>query len=174
MRPPWSCWTKATSSSTRPEARLTAALALAALSLAACAPGAPKGVDKDRLDAAVSDAIGDPATCLLIAEKASGKLVYRYNTATVCARQLPSCQGPGQGAAAWQVKDLLAATLKDGQPRALSCSTSADASRGVSWVSGVLPQKGLVYAAVMEGTRTFPGRMMADRLEPRLKDLGLQ
>jgi hypothetical protein len=170
MRPPWSCWTKATSSSTRPEARAAAALALAALSLAACAPGAPKGVDKDKLDAAVSDAIGDPATCLLIAEKASGKLVYRYNTATVCARQLPSCQG----SVAWQVKDLLAATVKDGQPRALSCSTTADASRGVSWVSGVLPQKGYVYAAVMEGTRTFPGRMMADRLEPRLKDLGLQ
>ena len=170
MRRPWSCWTKATSSSTRPEARGVAALALAALALAACAPGAPKGVDKDKLDAAVSDAIGDPATCLLIAEKAGGKVVYRYNTATVCARQLPSCQG----AVAWQVKDLLAATVKDGQARTLSCSTTADASRGVSWVSGVLPLKGLVYAAVMEGTRTFPGRMMADRLEPRLKDLGLQ
>jgi hypothetical protein len=32
----------------------------------------------------------------------------------------------------------------------------------------------LAYAAVMEGTRTFPGRMMADRLEPRFRDLGLQ
>ena len=150
--------------------RPSAAIAIAVLGLAACAPGAPRGVDKDKLDAAVSDAIGDPATCLLIAEKASGKLVYRYNTATLCARQLPSCQGQ----AAWQVKNLLAATVKDGQPRTLSCNTSADASHGVSWVSGVLPQKGLVYAAVMEGTRTFPGRMMADRLEPRLKDLGLQ
>lgn len=150
--------------------RSLAALALVAASLAGCAPTAPKGVDKDKLDAAVSDAIGDPASCLLIAERASGKVVYRYNTATVCVRQLPSCQGP----TAWQVKDLLAATAKDGRSRALSCNTTADASRGVSWTSGVMPAKGLVYAAVMEGTRTFPGRMMADRIEPRFKDLGLQ
>lgn len=154
--------------------RTLAALGLVAATLVACAPGAPKGVDKEKLDAAVSDAIGDPASCLLIAEKASGKVVYRYNTATVCARELPSCAAPGQGPATWQVKDLLAATVKDGQPRTRSCNTTADASRGVSWTSGVLPAKGLAYAAVMEGTRTFPGRMMADRIEPRFKDLGLQ
>jgi hypothetical protein len=150
--------------------RALATIAALAIGLAACSPSAPKGVDKEKLDAAVSDAIGDPASCLLIAERASGKVVYRYNTATACARPLPSCQGPN----AWQVKDLLAATIKDGQSRALSCNTTADASRGVSWTSGVMPQKGLAYAAMMEGTRTFPGRMMADRLEPRLKDLGLQ
>ena len=169
MRRPWSCSTKATRSNRPPEAAV-AVLALAALALASCAPGAPKGVDKAKLDEAVSDAIGDPASCLLIAERATGKVVYRYNTATVCARQLPSCEGP----TAWRLKDLLAQTVKDGQPRALSCNTTADASRGVSWASGVLPQKGLVYAAVMEGNRGFPGRMMADRIEPRFKDLGLQ
>ncbi|MDB5441989.1 MAG: hypothetical protein JWP86_3033 [Phenylobacterium sp.] len=156
--------------SSRPPEAVLGALVLVAVSLAACSPGAPRGVDKDKLDAAVSDAIGDPASCLLIAEKATGKVVYRYNTATVCARQLPACQGQ----AVWQVKDLLAATVKDGQPRALSCNTTADASRGVSWASGVLPAKGLVYAAMMEGTRTFPGRMMAERIEPRLQDLGLK
>ena len=150
--------------------RAFTALGLIAASLAACAPGAPKGVDKEKLDAAVSDAVGDPASCLLIAERPGGKIVYRYNTATVCARVLPSCQGPGT----WQVKDLLAATVKDGRSRALSCNTTADASRGVSWAAGVLPAKGLAYAAVMEGTRTFPGRMMADRIEPRFKDLGLR
>jgi hypothetical protein len=153
---------------------LASLAAVAAVGLAACSPTAPKGVDKAKLDAAVSDAIGDPASCLLIAEQASGKVVYRYNTATVCARELPSCLAAGQGPAAWPVKDLLAATVKDGQPRRLSCNATADASRGVSWTSGVLPGKGLAYAAVMEGTRTFPGRMMADRIEPRLKDLGLQ
>ena len=153
--------------------RLTV-LAVAAAALAACAPSAPKGVDKEKLDAAVSDAVGDPASCLLIGQMAGGKIVYRYNTATVCDRELPSCQASGQGPAAWKVKDLLAATVKDGQPRALSCNTTADASRGVSWASGVLPAKGLAYAAVMEGTRTFPGRMMADRIEPRFKDLGLK
>jgi hypothetical protein len=169
MRRPWSSWTKATRSRRRPDA-CPAAPALIVLTLAACSPGAPKGVDKDKLDAAVSDAIGDPASCLLIAEKASGKVVYRYNTATVCARLLPSCEGSGVR----QVKDLLAATAKDGRARTLSCNTTVDASRGVSWASGILPASGLAYAAVMEGTRTLPGRMMADRIEPRLKDLGLQ
>ncbi|HEX3887630.1 MAG TPA: hypothetical protein VHW05_09045 [Phenylobacterium sp.] len=149
--------------------RAAPALALIALGLAACSPGAPKGVDKDRLDAAVSDAIGDPDTCLMIAEQPSGKVVYRYNTASTCDRKLPSCQGAGQQ----KLKDLLAAAAKDGQRRELSCLTTADASRGVSWLAAPIPGKGLVYAAVMEGTRTFPARMMADRLEPRLKDVGL-
>jgi len=149
--------------------RWTLAMGLAAVALAACSPGAPKGVDKDKLDDAVSAAIGDPATCVLIAEQASGKVVYRYNTATICARTLPSCDSPGSRT----VRDLLEATRKDGKPRRLSCYSSADASRGVGWASGPIPGKGLVYAAVMEGKRSFPGMMMADRLEGRFKDVGL-
>src|SRR5438477_440635 len=106
-------------------------------------------IDRDLLDASnilpheqvdvlniTTDAIGDPATCLMIAERATGKVVYRYNTATICARQLPSCEGP----VAHGVKELLEETRKDGQPRRLSCSTTADQSRGVGWSSGVLPQ----------------------------------
>lgn len=168
MPRPSSSSTKPTRSRRRPEALLASALLLL---VSACSPQAPKGVDKAKLDEAVSDAIGDPASCLMIAERPGGKVVYRYNTATVCARQLPSCEGAG---APHGVKDLLDETVKDGQPRRLSCSTTADNSRGVSWVSGVLPQKRLAYAAVMEGTRTFPGMMMAERIEPRFKDLGLQ
>jgi len=149
--------------------RVAAALALLGLALSACSPGAPKGVDKAKLDEAVSDAIGDPASCLMIAERGSGKIVYRYNTATACDRALPSCEGANLR----KVKDLAGLVAKDGQPRTLSCNTTADASRGVSWAAGPLPAKGLAYAAVMEGTRTFPGRMMAERIEPRLHDLGL-
>lgn len=171
MRPPSCSWMTPTRSRRRPSSAFGVALAgLALAALAACSPTAPKGFDKAKLDQAVSDAIGDPATCLMIAERPGGKVVYRYNTATVCARQLPSCEGP----AAHGVKDLLDETVKDGRARTLSCNTTADGSRGVSWASGVLPQKGLAYAAVMEGNRTFPGRMMADRIEPRFKDLGLQ
>jgi hypothetical protein len=146
-----------------------AVLAWAALALSACAPGAPKGVDKEKLDEAVSDAVGDPATCLMIAEQPTGKMVYRYNTATACDRALPSCEGAGQR----KLKDLLDEVAKDGQRREVSCNTTADASRGVSWLAAPTGRKGLVYAAVMEGTRTFPARMMADRIEPRLHDLGL-
>jgi hypothetical protein len=148
-----------------------AALTLGALALGACSPGAPKGVDKDQLDAAVSRAIGDPNSCLLIAEQANGKLVYRYNTHTACARALPACAGAGSDLQT--VDQLLKATLKDGQARTLSCSSTADASRGVGWASGAIPGKGLVYAAMMEGARAFPGRMMADRLSGAFKDAGL-
>ena len=150
-------------------ARRIVLLSLCALALAACAPAAPKGVDKDRLDAAVSRAIGDPASCLLIAEQASGRVVYRYNTHTACARALPACDAPG----ARTLDELLRVTRKDGQARALSCNTAADASRGVGWASGPIAGKGLVYAAMMEGPRAFPGRMMTDRLARAFRGAGL-
>ncbi|HEX2818032.1 MAG TPA: hypothetical protein VHN39_16690, partial [Phenylobacterium sp.] len=92
-------------------------LAALALALAACSPGAPKGVDKDTLDTAISRAIGDPDSCLLIAEQASGKLVYRYNTHTACARPLPACAGAASGTQT--LDQLLKATAKDGQARTL-------------------------------------------------------
>jgi hypothetical protein len=146
-------------------------ISFAAATLAACSPGAPKGVEKEVLDDAVSRAIGDPDSCMLIAEQESGKLVYRYNSHTACARLLPSCTG---GAPATQtIEDLLKVTRKDGQTRTLSCNSTADASRGVGWASGVIPGKGLVYAAMMEGPRAFPGRVMAERLSQAFRDAGL-
>ncbi len=154
----------------RRQARLSQlVLAVSALGLSACDPGAPRGVDKATLDEAVSRAIGDPNTCVLIAEQAGGKLVYRYNNHTACGQRWPACETAERRNAG----DLLDATLKDGRARRLSCNTQADASRGVGWASGPIPGKGLVYAAVMEGDRGFPGRVMADRLERAFKDAGL-
>ena len=139
----------------------TASLA-ALLLVAACSPsGAPPGVDRDELDAAVSKAIGDPNSCVLIAQKGSGRVLYQYNSATACATKWPACDHPGDIA----VKTLLEATAKDGKARELSCDSAEDASRGVGWASGPIPGKPLVYAAVMEGDRAFPGRMMAERLD---------
>jgi len=145
-------------------------IALGALALAACAPSAPKGVDKAKLDEAVSKAIGDPASCLLIADQASGRLVYRYNTPIACDRELPACDAKGMRT----IDQLLKATRQDGQPRQLSCYSTADASRGVGWASGVIPGKGLVYAAMMEGDRSFPGRMMAERIDNAFAKVGLK
>jgi hypothetical protein len=122
------------------------AAAAALLILAACAPGAPPGVKKQALDDAVSRAIGDPNSCLLIAEKGSGTM---------------------------KTKDLLEAVAKDGRPRQLSCNTLADASRGVGWAAGPVAGKDLVYAAMMEGDRAFPGMMMADRLDGAFRRAGL-
>lgn len=134
--------------------------AFAALGLAACSPSAPPGVDRDELDAQVSRAIGDPASCLLIGKAGSGRVLYRYNTATTCDRELPACSAPGKT----KVKALLEASARDRQVRQLSCNTTADASRGVGWAAGPIAGTELVYAAVMEGDRAFPGRMMAERL----------
>lgn len=132
------------------------------MGVAACSPGAPPGVDRDALDAQVSRAIGDPNSCLLIAKAGSGRVLYRYNSATACAREFPACDRPGTR----KLSELLDATAQDRQPRMLSCNTLADASRGVGWASGpIAGSEGLVYAAMMEGDRAFPGRMMADRLE---------
>jgi hypothetical protein len=146
--------------SRRPLEAFAGAAALA-LSLVACSPSAPPGVDQDQLDAEVSRAIGDPATCLLIGKAGSGKLLYRYNTATTCDRVLDACKG----GARMKLADLLVATAKDRAPRQTSCNTTPDGSKGVGWASGPIAGTDLVYAAVMEGDRTFPGRMMADRLD---------
>jgi hypothetical protein len=148
---------------------VAAAVALAALALAACGSRLPKGVDPDKLDQAVSDAIGGPQTCMLIGRQGSGQVVWRYNTHTTCGRSLPACDAPGTRT----VGDLLKATAKDGQARTLSCNSAADASRGVGWTSGVIPGRGLVYAAAMEGERALPGRIMAEKVEGALHDGGL-
>lgn len=141
--------------------RSISVFALAAtLGLSACSPDAPPGVNRDELDAAVSKVLGDPATCVLIGKAGSGRLLYRYNTATACDRELPACDGPG----VTKIAAVLKATAGDRQPRTFSCSSTADASRGVGWASGPIEGTDLVYAAMMEGDRAFPGRMMADRL----------
>lgn len=167
MRRRWFCSTTATASSKRPEAA-AAVLALIALGLTACAPAGLPGVDRDRLDAEVSRAIGDPNSCVLIARKGGGAL-YRYNSATACAREFPACDAPGNR----KLDDLLKATVADGQPRTLSCNTLADGSRGVGWAAGPVPGTDLVYAALMEGDRAFPGRMMADRLSGAFRRAGV-
>jgi hypothetical protein len=146
-------------------ARLGAVL----LTLAGCAPKLPDGVDPDQLEAAVSRAIGDPGTCVLIAPRGQDRPAWRYNTHTACARPLPACDGPGQRT----VGDLLAAVARDGQARVTSCASSPDGARSVAWAAGPVAGRDLVYAAVMEGERAFPGRIVADRLEGAFEIAGL-
>jgi hypothetical protein len=140
-----------------------------ALALGACSPSLPEGVDERRLAREISGAIGDPNTCVLIAPSGSDKVAYRYNTYMTCARSLPACEAPDKRT----VNDLLAQVARDGAPRAMSCPSNDDGSRGVAWAAGAIEGRGLVYAAVMEGERAFPGRMMAERLARAFKDAGL-
>ena len=155
----------------RARVRLLGAFGLAgAMGLASCAPDAPPGVDRDELDAAISKAIGGSATCVVIGQAGSGRVLYRYNTATACDRELPACDVPG----VTKIAVVLKTTAKDSQPRTLSCNSAADASRGVGWASGPIAGTDLVYAAMMEGDRAFPGRMMAERLARAFQKVGLQ
>jgi hypothetical protein len=147
----------------RPSPLRAGAAALTALALAACSPSAPPGVDRAALDEQVSRAIGDPNSCLLIAQADSGKLYYRYNSHTACDREFPSCEGGGQ--AKTKLAQLLERTVHTRAAVQLSCDSEPDGSRGVGWAAGPIAGTDLVYAAMMEGDRAFPGRMMAERLE---------
>jgi hypothetical protein len=149
--------------------RQPALAALALLILTACAPTAPKGTDKATLDGLVDRAIGDPNSCVLIARPSEARAVYRYNQRLICDRGWPACDGPGQQT----VNDLLAAVAKDGKARTASCPTNPDGSRGVAWAAGPITGQDLVYAAVMEGDRALPGRIMAERLAIAFKKAGL-
>lgn len=153
---------------------LPVVFAMAGLALAACDPTAPKGVDQDTLDAAVSRAIGDPNTCVLLLTPGEGKVVYRFGDYSTCARSYPACSAPGELSA-----DELAKAAAAGDVRAASCDTAGDGSRRVGWASGPAPQSPgtthgpLVYAAVMEGPTVLPGREIKARLEPAMKRAGL-
>src|SRR5436190_24217014 len=102
MPPPWCSWTTATASRRPPEAVVRAGAmaglwAALALVPAACAPTPPsgRGLDKDALDEAIAQAIGDPDTCVLLADRATRAVVYRYGEHMTCARSLPACDRAG-------------------------------------------------------------------------------
>ena len=147
---------------------LAAALGLSVAVLAACSPTAPKGVDKAVLDEAVSRAIGDPGTCLLIAE--GGKTVYQYGTHMVCGRSLPTCDGQG----AQTLEQLLKATPATGDRKTASCRSNPEGTRIVAWASGpVEGRPGMTYAAVMEANEAPPGIVIADKLTSAFARAGL-
>ena len=148
-----------------------ALLALPLLLLAACTPTPPsgKGLDKDALDQAIGRAIGDPTTCVILADRVSGKEVYRYGDAIGCARTYPACDRPGLMNA---IASLQYAARPDG--RTASCPTAPDGSESVGWAAGrVGGKRDLIYGAVMQGKRSLPGREMAARLDNAFSDLGL-
>lgn len=153
----------------RPHLILLPVLAL----LAAC-DQAPKGTEVNRLDAAVSDAVGDPNTCVLLVEKGGGKVVYRYGSHANCGRVLPSCQGD-----ATLTADQLGALAAAGEVRTISCDSGPGGENRVAWAAGPAPKSpgakhgDLAYAALMEGPGVLPGREIAIRLEEALVKGGM-
>jgi hypothetical protein len=149
------------------------AVGLAALGLAACEPAGPKGIDSELLTQQVSKAIGDPNTCVLIVEKSTAKVVFRYGDYMTCALGRPACDGVGILST-----DDLAKLAAAGDTRTTSCDATGDAGR-VGWASGpITPSAGstagdLAYAANMQGPSVLPGREIKVRLESAFKKSGL-
>lgn len=144
-----------------------AALGVSAAILSACAPGAPAGVEKAKLDDAVGRAIGDPGTCVLIGQ--GGKVVYRYGTNVICGRKLPACDEPGMRT----VAELLAVAPASGLPKTASCRSNPEGTRIVAWAAGPIEGGDLVFAAVMEGDEVPPGVIIADKLKTAFARAGV-
>jgi hypothetical protein len=140
-----------------------------ALVLAACAPSGPK-LPSDALDQAIAASIGDPTTCVIVADRTSGRSVYSYNGGFNCTRGLPACDRPGFLSAK---QSLAFAALPHG--RDASCNSNADGSRTVGWAEGRVKsaRHDFIYSAVMEGQRALPGHEMAARLDDAFANAGL-
>ena len=138
------------------------------LTLAACSPKG--GLPTAKLDAAIGSTIGDPTTCMLIADRASGKVIYSYGDRFNCVRALPACDRPGTLSARQALG--LAATSTG---RGASCASVPDGSRSVGWAEGVIAgsQPPMLYSAVMEGQAALPGIEMNSRLAQVFTDTGV-
>ena len=146
-----------------------AALACVA-ALGACTPKSGQGLPHSELDNLVGNAIGDPATCLLLADAKSGVVVYQYGNEFNCDRALPACDAPG----AMNARAALKFAKQPGG-RMQSCPSVPDASRWVGWAEGRVPGKSrdLIYSAVMEGQHALPGHEINARLYDAFEKAGL-
>jgi uncharacterized Zn-binding protein involved in type VI secretion len=151
-------------------------LAIAA-SLEACSPkpggvaASASGLPSNRLDNQIAAAIGDPTTCVLIAEAGDGRVLYRYGDDFNCVRGLPACDATGL----INAKTALQFAARPGG-RFASCNSLPDGSRQVGWAEGPVQSvagRHLVYSAVMEGQRALPGHEMNARLFDAFSKAGL-
>ena len=138
--------------------------------LAACGPKSGQGLQTSRLDTLIAAAIGDPSTCVLLADAKTRQVVYRYGEAFNCDRTLPACDSSG-------AMNAHAALQFAGQPggRLASCASVPDGSRLVGWAEGRVPstKRDLIYSAVMEGQRALPGHEINARLYDAFQKAGL-
>ena len=134
---------------------------LSAAVLTSCAPKPPSGVDERALIEAIGEAIGDPGTCVVLAQAKTGKVIWQYQALTQCSTPVPSCEGSGIRT----TDDLARATALGGPSVRSGC-------QNVSWASGPTPRADVIYAAMMQGKRAMPGIVMADRLDQAFKDTG--
>lgn len=132
--------------------------------------GVASNMPTDALDHAIGDAVGDPTTCVIIAERTTRKAVYTYGESANCARDLPPCDRPGTLSA-----NAAVALADEPDDRAASCPSNDDGSRRVGWAEGrVISKRGnWIYSAMMEGEKTLPGQEISARLALAFKKAGL-
>lgn len=132
--------------------------------------GAGSDLPGDALDHAIGGAIGDSATCVVIADAATGKSLYTYGKASNCSRKLPRCDGPDDLSA-----DAALALADKPDDRGASCPSNDDGSRRVGWAEGrVKTKRGhWLYSAVMEGETALPGQEISSRLAQAFRAAGL-
>ncbi len=146
----------------RSNAPLKAAVILVCgVALASCAPKPPSGVNEEALWNALGDAVGDPNTCVVLAQAKTGKVIWKYQALNECGRDLPTCSTAGNRTAI----DLAKLVAGNGASVTEGCSN-------VSWAAGPTPRTGVVYSAVMQGGRALPGMIIADKLENVFKATG--
>jgi hypothetical protein len=150
--------------------RRALALLAAAASLAACGPKSGQGLHTNQLDNLIANAVGDPSTCVLLADAKTGQVVYRYGDDFNCARTLPACDS----SSAMNARGALQFAGRPGG-RMASCSTLPDGSRTVGWAEGRVQsaRRDLIFSAVMEGQRALPGHEMNARLFDAFQKAGL-
>jgi hypothetical protein len=142
----------------------------AGLALAACGPKSGQGLHTSQLDTQIAAAIGDPTTCVLLADAKTGQVVYRYGDDFNCVRALPACDTAGS-------LNAHTALQFAGQPggRMASCNSLPDGSRTVGWAEGRVEstKRQLIFSAVMEGQRALPGHEINARLFDAFQKAGL-
>jgi len=149
---------------------IAAGLVAAGLALGACTPKSAQGLKTSQLDTYISQAIGDPSTCVLLADADTGRVVYRYGDDFNCARTLPACDFSG----VMNAKAALQYAKRSGG-RMASCPSTPDGSRRVGWAEGRVQsaRRNLVYSAVMEGERALPGHEINARLFDAFQKAGV-
>lgn len=147
-----------------------AAAGLITMGLGGCTPKSAEGLHASQLDTQIAQAIGDPSTCLLLADDKTGKVVYRYGDDFNCSRTLPACDFSG----VMNAKAALQYARRPGG-RMASCPSVADGSRTVGWAEGRVQsaKRDLIFSAVMEGERALPGHEINARLFDAFQKAGL-
>ncbi|MET0294752.1 MAG: hypothetical protein ABW042_07000 [Phenylobacterium sp.] len=135
--------------------------------LAACGSDLPAGVDEARLTDEIGRAIGDPSTCVLIAD-AAGRVVYRFGSHTTCGRKLPGCEGD----ALRTVDALVKRQAQPGRPAVTASCRALEPGRGVAWAAGPVAGRTLTFAAVMDGPKIPPGLVIRDKLAGAFRRAG--